>query len=122
MSNVSFWYLYRDADNFKAFNAVTFSNPGNMSIEVINKNLFSSLSHLGPWPDILQFRPEWLRLPTVFLFLSGYERTASDHDWHEIDEVVATEESADDIHGRTIEEFLRDVSRTHASNRVVRSA
>ena len=122
MSNISFGYRYRDADNFKAFNTVTFSNPGNVSIEVVGKILSASLGHLGLWPDVLQFRPEWVRLPPLFLFLSEYERTLSDHDWHEIDEVAETEEQADDVHGRTIEELLRDISRTHQLNRRVMPA
>lgn len=77
--------------------------------------LLASLSNYQLWADVIQFRPEWVGLPPVFLFLSAYERTEADQDFHEIEEVALTENSPDDPQGRTIDEFLNDMIRTHGS-------
>lgn len=59
-------------------------------------------------------QPEWVGLPPLFLFLSKYERTDADHDWHEIDDVIETDDCPTDAAARTIDDFLRDILRTHA--------
>jgi len=115
--NLEIAYLYRDASNYKKHGAVIVSNPESLSIKQVENFLLKTLEHLTYWPEILLFRPEWVGLKPVFLFADDFERSADDHDWHEINFVSETTKKINDPANRTIEKLLTDIRRTHKKQR-----
>lgn len=111
--NIEIGYMYRDASNYKKHGSVILVNPKMLPAETVLSALRNILSGLSGWSDILVFRPEWVGLKCVFLFDEEFERNEDDHDWHEINFVTETSEDADDPAGRTINQFLKDIRRTH---------
>jgi len=92
LPNISVEYMYRDASNYKSFEVVSFANPQRISAAKIWQQINEALEGVMLFPGQPIFRPEWVGLPTVFLFeQSGYSRSDDDHDWHE---VVSVEETA----------------------------
>jgi len=104
MRNISLHYLYRDAGNYKKWSDVIFSNPDNLSAEVIAKRLSESFMEDG------LFVAHQVRIPEVFLAADG-QFTDDDHCFHEFSEVTVTEEASNDLRDRSIGEFLEEVLR-----------
>lgn len=110
---VALAYLYRDADNYKAHGVTVFANPSNRSLDFVRKAINAALSDHILWPDMSHFRPEWVGLPPLFLSLLGYKKTDADLDYHEIVDIVESNELVNDPTGRTIDGFLGDLLKTH---------
>ncbi|WP_339704551.1 hypothetical protein [Algoriphagus aquimarinus] len=95
MKNIQLNYRYRDADNYKQFGSVLFSNPSSLSVEGANALLL---------PRLISdefFVPDDWGLPR--LHASAYN-PAVDHEWHEFVGFEETSESVTDE--REIGEFL----------------
>ena len=102
MKNIQLNYRYRDADNYKQFGAVVFSNPRGMSVEEATALLL---------PKLISeefFIPDDWGLPR--LHASPYNPEV-DHEWHEFEEFEETEEDITD--GREIREFLDSVVKSY---------
>ena len=93
-------YLYRDGSNCKQWGPVVFRGEYNESLV---RRLFAALDREE------FFIAHQVRLPE--LFFADRELYADDHCWHEVAEVTTTSEAADDLLGRTIEEFVAEVER-----------
>ena len=104
MSNIEFRYTYRDGGNYKKRGSVVFSNPDQLD----NGSVESALRHAFLEDGL--FIASQIRVPEVFLFAGG-TFSSDDHCFHEFDRVRSTTNRADDTHGRSIGEFLREVSR-----------
>ena len=91
LPNISLEYMYRDFSNYKCFEIVSFANPQRISAANIWRQINEALEGVMLFREQPIFRPEWVGLPTVFLFEQpGYSRSDDDHDWHE---VVSVEET-----------------------------
>jgi hypothetical protein len=102
MNNIRFEYLYRDGSNYKKWSEVVFSNPDNVRIERIAKQLNEAFMQDG------LFIAHQVRVPEVFLAAEDH-LTEDDHCFHEFAEVTETAEMPSDLHRRSISEFLREV-------------
>jgi hypothetical protein len=91
-------YLYRDGSNYKQWGAVVFRGECNGSLP---QRLFAALDR-GEF-----FIADQVRLPE--LFFANRPLYADDHCWHELGEVTTTSAAADDVPGRTIEEFVAEM-------------
>ena len=91
-------YRYRDANNYKEFGSVVFSNPTGLTIEEATALLLPKL--------ISQefFVPDEWGLPR--LHAAPYNPSV-DHEWHEFEEFEETDEEVSD--GREIGEFLEEI-------------
>jgi hypothetical protein len=103
MSNIEFRYRYRDGANFKKPGAVTFTNPEGLDPIMIETALRQAF-----WDDL--FIAHQVRIPEVFLYLDG-PFSFDDHCYHEFVTAQATDAPCNDKHGRTITEFLSEVTR-----------
>jgi len=93
-------YLYRDGSNYKQWGAVVFRGECDGSLA---RRLFAAL-------DRGEFLiADQVRLPE--LFFTDRPLYADDHCWHEMGEVTATSAVADDLHARTIEQFVAEMER-----------
>ncbi|MGH9513126.1 MAG: hypothetical protein ACRD2U_13425 [Terriglobales bacterium] len=99
MENIEFVYLYRDGGNYKKFGRVVFSNPASLAIDLIAQELLKALL-----PDRL-FIAQQVRVPEAFLY-AGEHLSLDDHCYHEFDAVRLANRSADDLHSRSIGQFL----------------
>jgi hypothetical protein len=93
-------YLYRDGSNYKQWGAVVFRGECDTSLA---GRLFATLDR-GEF-----FIAHQVRLPE--LFFADRPLYADDHCWHEMGEVTTTSAAADDLLGRTIEEFVTEMER-----------
>jgi hypothetical protein len=97
--NTRFEYLYRDGSNYKQWSSVTFRGAPDDA-------LVQRLSAAVDSDDFLIAHQ--VRLPD--LFFAGVP-DADDHCFHQMAEVTAIEQPADDAFGRTIEDFVAEVER-----------
>ena len=104
MSNVRFQYLYRDGSNYKKWCDVVFSNVNDLSLESILKSLRESFSEDG------LFIAHQIRIPEVFL-AGEYPLSEDDHCFHEFADVERTPDSPNDPFGRSIGEFVAEVTK-----------
>src|ERR1700690_4402210 len=104
MENVEFTYLYRDGGNYKKRGRVVFSNPDELDVGSVGKDLQQAFL-----PDGL-FIASQIRVPDVFLYIGG-EFSSDDHCYHEFFGVLSTLEAANDANRRSIREFLAEVNR-----------
>ncbi len=104
MSNIKFRYLYRDGSNYKKWGTVVFSNPEELSIELIRKKLGESVSGDG------LFIADQVRIAEVFL-TDEYPLNGDDHCFHEFAGVEETSDAPSDTHGRSIGEFVSEVEK-----------
>jgi len=72
--NIKFNYLYRDAGNYKQYGSVILSNPDNLSLEKIEKQIRANLI------DGEYFIPSKLNIPFINEFPYDAEL---DHEWYE---------------------------------------
>jgi len=93
-------YLYRDGSNYKRWGAVVFRGESDGSLA---RRLFAALDRGG------FFISDQVRLPE--LFFNDRPLYADDHCWHEMGEVTTTSAAADDLLGRTFEEFVEEMER-----------
>ena len=99
-NNIEFRYLYRDAANYKNFGYVVFSNRNNAQVEALERAAREILI------DTEFFVAKTAKIPELW-----FEKHLPefDHDWHQFDEFVPTDEAANDPEQREIEAFLRDL-------------
>src|SRR3954452_13521439 len=93
-------YLYRDGSNYKQWGAAVFH--GDCDATLLRR-LFAALDREE------FFIAHQVRLPE--LFFADRPLYADDHCWHEMAEVISTSAAADDLMGRSIEEFVAEVER-----------
>jgi hypothetical protein len=102
MNNAKFLYLYRDGSNYKNWGEVVFPNSNDLPAEQITAQLRRSFLVDG------LFIAHQVRIPEVFL--SGeYPYTEEDHCFHEFAEVQSTADATNDVHRRSIDEFITEV-------------
>jgi hypothetical protein len=104
MNNIKFQYLYRDGSNYKKWAEIVFSNPDGLAVEFITEELRDKFL-----PDGL-FISHQIRIPEVFLAADD-GLTSDDHCYHEFDSVEFTSDLPGDNLGRSIREFMTEVSR-----------
>jgi hypothetical protein len=103
VDNVEFTYLYRDGGNHKKWGRVLFSNPDRLSSDSLDNGMQRAFLRDG------LFIAAQIRVPDVFLYAGG-AFSFDDHCYHEFDSVRPTLRAADDVHRRTITEFLAEVA------------
>ena len=96
--NIRFCYLYRDGGNYKQFGYITFSNPENLSIELINSRLKTNLI------DGEFFIASKWQIPALQSFPFDEEL---DHNWHEFEKLQITHEPLTEK--ISISEFLQSI-------------
>lgn len=96
-NNIRFHYKYRDAANYKQYGFVIFSNPAQVSTEIIMEKLKIELI------DHEYFIPQRCNIPLIYRFPFDLE---FDHGWYEVDYLEETNETVTDE--RTIEMFIKD--------------
>src|ERR1041385_4435158 len=101
MNNLKFNYLYRDGANYKSWGEVIFTNPEQLSLDVIKERL------IGAFLSEEFFVASQVSIPEKFLFLDG-KLTKYDHCYHEFDCIEICQEEPNDILNRSIAEFLKD--------------
>ena len=104
MDNIQFSYLYRDGSNYKRRGQVVFSNPDRLPNDFIEEELRQAFL-----PDRL-FIAGQIRLPNVFLYMDG-PFSFNDHCYHEFDLTSPTSETPNDMHRRSITEFVAEARR-----------
>ena len=104
MNNIKFKYLYRDAGNYKKRAGVVFSNPDDLTIGAITKALGRSLLADG------LFIAHQIRIPEAFLSAEDGV-TEDDHCFHEFEDLEVSSEMPNDMHRRSIREFIAEVMR-----------
>lgn len=102
--NVRFEYLYRDAGNYKNWGDAIFSNVKNHDVPSLEQQVRESLI------DGEFFVAEAAEVPV--LRFPEYVRSL-DHDWHEFYGLVPTEEIVSDVKNRSIDDFIKILSREH---------
>jgi hypothetical protein len=112
---ISVEYMYRDANNFKCYEIVNFSNHQKIDVSEIWRQLNEALEDVMLFSEQPIFRPEWVGLPTVFLFQqSGYLRGSEDHDWHEVVSIEETDQPPTFNDNLDIKDFIDALRRTHS--------
>lgn len=101
-SNIKFFYLYRDAGNYKAWGEIVFSNIEKMALAEVTARLRSAFSQ-----EIL-FVADQIHVPEVFLY-NGSKVTSDDHCFHEFDAVEISNEQANDERERSTKRFVEEV-------------
>jgi hypothetical protein len=101
MPNLKFNYLYRDAGNYKKWGAVIFPNPDNVDFVSVSAALEAALS-----PETI-FVASQVRIPELFLYTAG-NANSDDHCFHEFHSVDLTFESQNDVHSRSIRQFIEE--------------
>ena len=101
MANIKFNYLYRDAGNYKRWGSVVFSNAEETALSSVAAHLRNTFSKEN------FFVAHQIRVPEVFFYTRG-NATSDDHCFHEFDKVEETLEPPNDLHSRTIREFLAE--------------
>ena len=104
MTNISFTYLYRDGANFKTWSTVIFSNPDGLDSGEVTRSISLALESDG------LFIADQVRIPEIFPFRRD-QPSEDDHCYHEFHSVGNTPEEQNDLHHRSIGEFLDEVRR-----------
>ena len=108
-SNVKFKYLYRDAGNYKAWGITVFANPDDLSINDIESRLRKSFFHRE------LFVAGQIGIPEVFLYTKD-AATEDDHCFHEFVSIELTNEAPNDLHKRTLKDFIEQVEKESAKS------
>ena len=103
MSDVKFVYLYRDGSNYKNWGEIVFSNPELLVPRDIEVALRGEFLEDG------LFIAHQVRIPEIFLSF-GDSLTVDDHCFHEFSGTEATSLQPNDLLGRSIHEFMREVT------------
>lgn len=98
--NIRFEYLYRDAGNFKNWGDVIFSNPRNLSADLIASMAEKVLI------EQLYFVARKAGVPDRHF--NEYNEEL-DHGWHEVSAFQPTDDVPNDPQGRDIEEFIKSL-------------
>ena len=104
MRNIKFTYLYRDGGNYKNWDEVVFSNPDGLSPKEVISELRKAFTQDG------LFIAHQVRLPEAFPYSDG-DPTLDDHCFHEFGSIDPTAEAPNDRVGRSISNFLIEVTR-----------
>jgi hypothetical protein len=100
--NVEFEYRYRDFGNFKRYNSVVFGNLSDMPINEIDQALLQIMG------EEQTFAALQCKVPEMFFTEFPYD---PDLDWpmHEFCGVCVTDLPINDLHGRDIEDLIRQM-------------
>lgn len=104
MENIRFNYLYRDAGNYKQRGSVVFANPDGLTIDLIAQALQNAFLQDG------LFIAHQIRVPEVFFSAEG-DATSDDHCFHEFESAEFTPEGPNDVHARSIGNFVAEVEK-----------
>lgn len=106
---ISFSYIYRDADNYKNYGEVIFTNTTGLTPEQITEQLTPYLE------DGEYFKANLVNIPEVFLYGAGGYRfdPDSDHEYHEFAGVEVTDQEPTDEQGRDITHLLQAFHDAH---------
>jgi len=102
MENIKFSYLYRDGSNFKRWSDIVFTNPNDLSLDAVAKALGDAFDKDG------LFIAHQVRVPEIFLY-GKTDANADDHCFHEFYQVTGCFEIPNDLHGRSIDQFIAEV-------------
>jgi hypothetical protein len=102
MSNMEFFYRYRDGANYKKRGSVVFTNPEGLDCSAIETSLRRAF-----WDEL--FIAHQVRIPEIFLFLDG-PFAFDDHCYHEFVAIEASDKPSNDEYGRSIAEFVSEVT------------
>lgn len=100
--NIKFCYRYRDAANYKQHNEIIFGNPTKLLLPEIEKAIRKNLI------DESWFVAKKWDVPDMHFKEYAWD-SEIDHDWHEFDCIVETNESIEKI---SIADFLNHIGRT----------
>ena len=104
MSSIRFHYLYRDGSTYRKWADIVFLNPDDLPTEIVAKRLRAAFLEDG------LFVAHQVRVLEVFLAAVD-QLTSDDHCYHEFDTLHSTSDAPNDLHGRSISEFMVEVSR-----------
>lgn len=97
--NIQFNYEYRDAGNYKEFGEVIFTNPDNLELSSLKKEIIQNLI------DEVSFIAGNIKIPQ----LTFENENSDDHEWHNFLSIEITELESTDFYRRTIFEFIKDL-------------
>jgi hypothetical protein len=97
--NIKFYYLYRDASNYKNYNEIIFQNSDSIDLKLIEMNLKKLFI------DSQYFEAKAILIPELYF----ESKNIDDHDWHEFLQLETTTESVTDSNQRSIIDFINDV-------------
>jgi len=103
MKNIGFYYLYRDASNFKRRGCIVFSNPKGLTPILVSNQIKKII------PNDL-FIADQVQLPELFIY-NTEPLNPDDHCFHEFSKTVATDDEADDLFYRTIADFIDEITK-----------
>lgn len=107
MANIEFKYLYRDGCNWKKWGSIVFSNSAGLPTGLIQNELDQMFL-----PERL-FIARQVRVPEIFLYIE-WPFSFDDHCYHEFAGVYASAAVPNDLHDRSIGDFVAEVSRESA--------
>ncbi len=96
-------YLYRDGDNHTRVGDVLLANPEGMALADATRRLCAALD------DEQYFIARQVRVPDLFHTAAGQPVTDADHAWHTLADLGACDEEPNDMHGRTLAQFVAEV-------------
>jgi hypothetical protein len=102
ITNIQFDYLYRDAANYKKHGYVVFLNLHHLTVEQVEKKVKKAVI------DYEYFIANEVNVPE--LHFDNYSE--DDHDFHEIGSFSITTDEVTDPEKRSIETFIRNLSKS----------
>lgn len=115
LQNIAVNYMYRDASNYKRCEEVVLSNPRRVSASELWLDIQGVLKEMILFYGEPMFHPEWVGLPTVFIYsLSEYSINEDDHDLHELCSVKETDDPVSRGVEISVDEFVGALLKTHS--------
>ncbi len=108
-NNVKFNYLYRDAGNYKSWGTTVFANPDGLLINDVESRPRKSFFYRE------LFVARQIGIPEVFLYTTD-AATEDDHCFHEFESIELTNEAPNDVHKRTLKDFVAEVEKESAKS------
>lgn len=99
---IKFNYLFRDCGNYKYWGEVVLQNDSDQPLEIVEAEIREKLD------CDCYFLPSEFRFPTLFFDGAGY-RVEIENAFYELHCLEATDEEPNDIHGRTLTQFLSEI-------------
>ena len=100
--NTVFRYMYRDASNYKRAGEVIFTGAPTPEIEERIRKALSEAEY---------FVAHAVAVPEAFFCMHGYESYEDDHAWHEFCNIAESNDTVNDVQGRTIEVFVESLEK-----------
>jgi len=96
-------YLYREGDNHTRVGDVLLANPEGVELKEATRRLCAALE------DEQYFIARQVRVPGLFHAAAGQPATDADHAWHTFADMGLCDEEPNDMHGRTLTQFLAEI-------------